>query len=108
MELDVVVPLGALGGDREHVRAGVHAGDRALGPDRLEQLGDVEARAAAHIEHAVARLRIECGADELAAAQHVTRPIQLLQPLGELLIELDLAHGASSSVAHTGPRVHRH
>jgi len=54
MELDIAVPGGTLCGYREHVRADVHACDRALAPDRLEQFGDVETRAAAHIKDAVA------------------------------------------------------
>ena len=93
MELDVVVPLRTLCGHREHVRADVHADDRAVGSDRLEQLGDVETRAAAHIEHAVAGSCAERSAHQLAPAQHVARRVEPLQPLDEAPIELQLAHG---------------
>jgi hypothetical protein len=92
MELDVAVPGGTLCGHREHVRADVHAGDRALAPDRLEQFGDVETRAAAHIKDAVAGSCAERSSHQLASAQHVARRIEPLQPLDEAPIELQLAH----------------
>ena len=91
MELDVVVPFGTLRGHGEHVRADVHADDEALGPDRLEQLGDVEAGAAAHVEDAVAGSGAERSADQLAPAQHVARRVEPLQPLDEAPIELQLS-----------------
>src|SRR5882724_5966592 len=94
MELDVAVPGGALRRHGEHIRAAVHADDRALVPDRLEQLGDVEARAAAHVKDAVAGSYVEGSSHRLASAQHVARRIQPLQPFDETLIELQLAHCA--------------
>ena len=61
-------------------------------PDRLEQLGDVETRAAAHVKDAVAGSCAERSSHQLAPAQHVARRIQPLQPLDEAPIELQLTH----------------
>ena len=92
MELDVAVPRGALCGHGEHIRAAIHADDRALVPDRLEQLGNVETRAAAHVKDAVAGSYAERSSHQLASAQHVARCVEPLQPIDETLIELQLAH----------------
>ena len=54
---DVRVRLRAVRGDGEHRRADVDADDRAFGPDRFQELGDVEARPAADIEDPLAGLR---------------------------------------------------
>ena len=95
MELHIVVAFGTLRSDGEHVGADVHADDQAPAADHLEQLGDVEAGAAAHIEHPVAGSGAERSADQLAPTQHVARRVELLQPLDEAPIELQLAHGAT-------------
>ena len=69
------------------------ADDQAVAADHLEQLGDVEAGATTHVEHAVAGPGVERSADQLAPAQHIARRVELLQPLDETPIELQLAHG---------------
>jgi hypothetical protein len=61
--------------------AGVHAGDRALAPDCLQQLGHVETGAAAHVKDAVAGACAERSPHQLAPTQHVARGIEPLQPL---------------------------
>jgi hypothetical protein len=98
MERDVAMPFGALCGYGEHVRADVQTHDRALRPDRLKELGDVEARAAAHVKDAVAGSCAERGSHQCASAQHVARRIKRLQPLDEAPIELQLTHVATLSV----------
>jgi hypothetical protein len=102
MELDVAVPGGALCGHGEHIRAAIHADDRALVPDRLEQLGDVETRAAAHVKDAVAGSCAERSSHQPASAQHVASRIEPLQPLDEAPIELQLAHFSTATRADPG------
>ena len=97
LELDIVVSFGTLRRHGEHVRAAVHADEQAVAADHLEQLGHIEAGAAAHIEHTIAGPRAECGANQLAPPQHVARRVQLLQPLDETPIELQLAHDPTLS-----------
>ena len=61
---------------------GLTASDgRRRAADQLEQLGDVEVRAAADVEDVVAGSGAERGADQLAPAQHVARRVEPLQPL---------------------------
>src|SRR6185312_10693903 len=102
IESGVVVPGGALGGHGEHVRADVHADDRALAPDRLEQFGDVETWAAAHVKDAVAGSCVERSSHQPASAPHVARRIEPLQLLDEALIELQLAHFATYRPLRSG------
>ena len=97
MERNVVVPFRTLRSHGEHVRAAVDAGDEAVAPDHLQQLGDVEARAAADVEYAVAGLSAERRADQLAPVQHIARRVELLQPLDESPIELQLTHKRDST-----------
>ena len=78
MELDIVVPPGTLGSHREHVCADVDAGDQAIAADHLEQFGDVEARAAAHVKHAVSSFGAQRSANQLAPTQNVSRRVELL------------------------------
>jgi hypothetical protein len=92
VEGDVVDPLGASCGHSEHVRAGVQADDRALAPDHLSQLGDVETRPAAHVKDPVAGSCAERSSHQLTPAQHVARGVEPLQPLDEAPVELQLTH----------------
>jgi hypothetical protein len=96
MERDVVVSFGTLCGHGEHVLADVQADDRALGPDGLKQLDVVETRAAAHVKDSVTGSCAERSSYQFATAQHVARPIEPLQPLGEAPIKLQLTHSATS------------
>jgi hypothetical protein len=86
---------GALLRDRQHVRAHVDADDEARRADPFEQLGYEEARPAAHVEHAVARLRIQRLVHQRAPAQHVTSLVDPLQLLDDRLVELQLPHRAT-------------
>src|SRR5262249_43858372 len=95
VERDVAVPGGTLGGHGEHVRAAVHADDRALAPDRLKQLGDVETRATAHVKDTVAGSCAERSPHQLPSAQHVARGVKPLQPPCQAPIELQLTHFAT-------------
>ena len=63
----------------EHLRAGVEAHDGALGTDLVEQLLDVEARAAADVEDALAGARGQRLAHERPPAAHVARAVQRLE-----------------------------
>jgi hypothetical protein len=98
MERDVAMPFGTLCGYGEHVRADVQTDDRALAPECLKELGDVEARAAAHVKDAVAGSCAERGSHQFASAQHIARRVKRLQPLDEAPIELQLTHVATLSV----------
>jgi hypothetical protein len=95
VELDVGMPLGPVRRDRQHRRAGVHADHRAIRPDALEQLGYVEAGSAANVEDALAGRGPERLVYELAPAQEVAPAVDDLHLLRDLLVELELAHGAS-------------
>src|SRR4029079_1500862 len=68
VERDVVAALSALGGDGEHRRCAVDACNRSLAADSVEQLGDVETRAAAHIENTLTRARRGALPDETTPA----------------------------------------
>jgi hypothetical protein len=100
------VSCGTLRSHSEHVCAAIHAGDQAVAADHLEQLGDVETGAATHVKHAVAGPSAERSADQLAPAQHIARRVELLQPLDETPIELQLAHGPTLP-SYSGPRARR-
>ena len=55
VEGNVVMLLRPPRSDREHLRAAVHPDDRSCVAHLLEQLGDVEAGAAADVEYPLAR-----------------------------------------------------
>ena len=95
-QLDVRLSLAALGGHAEHRRARVDADHRPLGADVVEQLGRVEARAAADVEHPFAGLRRERLAHERAAAARVAAAVGDVEPLGGGLVELERAHAATA------------
>ena len=63
VEGHVRVRLGAARGDGEHRRADVDADDGAFRANRIQELGDVEARPAAGVEDPLARLGAECLVD---------------------------------------------
>ena len=92
MERDVVVPLGAMRRHGEHRLAAVDADHRAVGSHVLEQLGDVEAGSAAHVQDAFALGDAEGVADQPPAAQHVARAIEHFEPSSSALVEFQLAH----------------
>ena len=65
-QADIRPVAGLAGGDREHRRAGVHAGDRAVRADDVEEIDHVEPGPAADVEHLVAGLRGQCCLGERA------------------------------------------
>jgi exodeoxyribonuclease-3 len=104
VELDVGVALAALGRQGEHRLAQIDADDRPLRPNPLEGLGDVEARPAARVEHAIAGAGAQRLVDEGPPAQDVALAIDDLHLSGKLFVELELSH-AWSLVAWQSVRI---
>jgi hypothetical protein len=84
--------LDPAGGDGEHLRAVVDPDDEAGVADLLEQLGDVEAGAAADVEDPLAGRGGQRLADEGAAAEDVPGPVDGLELLRQTLVEDEPAH----------------
>ena len=83
------------------VRTVVDADHRPLGPDRVEQLPNVEPGPAADVEDALAARGAERVMDEPPPAQHVGRAVEALEPPDHRFVEVDLAH---RSLAHQSGR----
>jgi hypothetical protein len=76
----------------EHRPAAVDADDRAVGPDLVEQLGAVEPRATAHVEHTLSWPDCQRLAHDPAPANGIPDEIDRLDLPGHVLIEYELAH----------------
>src|SRR3712207_1798687 len=76
LEQTHVRPVAGLpGGDGEHRRAGVDAGDCTLLPDDVEDVNDVEARSTADVKHLVAGLGSQCLLGDRAPPSDVARAV---------------------------------
>jgi hypothetical protein len=65
--------------------------------DRIDQLGEVEAGTASHIQDPFAGLGRDRFTDQASAPKRVARPVEDLQPLRRLLIKRKLSHVATPS-----------
>lgn len=95
VQLDVVISLTTSAGQGKHLTTGVKTDDLAAGRDLLGQLGAIETRPAAHIENPLARRGGQRGAHQATVTHRVFDPVQRLELLPGLLIELKLAHAPS-------------
>jgi hypothetical protein len=80
----------SMSGDGEHRRAGVHAGDRTVLPDDVEDVNDVEPRPAADVKHLVAGLGSQCFLGERAPPSDVARAVDDLELRRGAFVEIDL------------------
>src|SRR5215217_3322455 len=89
-QADVRPVAGLPAGDREHRRAGVHAYDRAVRADDVEDVDYVEPGPAADVEHVVAGAGGKCLLGERAPPFDVARAVDGLKLRGDAFVEIDL------------------
>jgi len=93
VELDVVGAIGAPPGQGQGLGAGVDADHPPGRPHLHQQLGHVEAGAAADVQDPLAGRAGDGLADQPPPAQHVAGAVQGLELAGQAVVEHQLGHG---------------
>src|ERR1700704_978832 len=96
---NIVVPIDPFRRHCQHCAGDVDASDRAIGADLVEQLLDIEAGAATHVEHVLPRLYRDGLPDKMPPAHHIAPVVEHFQLTGHTLVELEPRHASSVSTS---------